>query len=235
MYDFKQIAQLLPFLREAFGPDAEILLCDTEHILYAENPISDRAKPGNRLGDMERSFIEEEIYKTRDSVSNYRALLPSRERLRASTLFLRNEDGSLAGFLTINIRVESMLQARDIIDTLINGSSPYSAGYIQKGHPEPPPELISRYEGVTIVVSDIIHTVVEEFLGDFGVSADRLTATERQQIVPAVILPADLVHMIRKGFSKWIATLYSPSSGMPAIPPYPCPPFRRARTTMFLT
>ena len=45
------------------------------------------------------------------------------------------------------------------------------------------PELISRYEGVTIVVSDIIHTVVEEFLGDFGVSADRLTATERQQIV----------------------------------------------------
>ena len=101
MYNFKQIAQLLPFLREAFGPDAEILLCDTEHILYAENPISDRAKPGNRLGDMERSFIEEEIYKTRDSVSNYRALLPSRERLRASTLFLRNEDGSLAGFLTI--------------------------------------------------------------------------------------------------------------------------------------
>lgn len=183
MYNFKQIAQLLPFLREAFGPDAEILLCDTEHILYAENPISDRAKPGNRLGDMERSFIEEEIYKTRDSVSNYRALLPSRERLRASTLFLRNEDGSLAGFLTINIRVESMLQARDIIDTLINGSSPYSAGYIQKGHPEPQPELISRYEGVTIVVSDIIHTVVEEFLSDFGVSADRLTATERQQIV----------------------------------------------------
>ena len=150
-------------------PDAEILLCDTEHILYAENPISDRAKPGNRLGDMERSFIEEEIYKTRDSVSNYRALLPSRERLRASTLFLRNEDGSLAGFLTINIRVESMLQARDIIDTLINGSSPYSAGYIQKGQPDPQPELISRYEGVTIVVSDIIHTVVEEFLGDFGV------------------------------------------------------------------
>ncbi len=184
MYDFEKTAQLLPFLREALGPDAEILLCDTERILYAEHPITDRVKPGNRLGDMERSFIEEEIYKTRDSVTNYRALLPSRERLRASTLFLRNEDGSLAGFLTINIRVESMLQARDVIDTLINGATPYSAGFVQKkGTPAPQPELFSRYEGVTIVVSDIIHTVVEEFLGDFGVSADRLTAAERQQIV----------------------------------------------------
>ena len=58
MYDFKKTAELLPFLREAFGPDAEILLCDTEHILYAEHPITDRGKPGNPLGDMERSFIE---------------------------------------------------------------------------------------------------------------------------------------------------------------------------------
>lgn len=183
MYDFEKTAQLLPFLREAFGPDAEILLCDTERILYAEHPITDRVKPGNPLGDMERSFIEEEIYKTRDSVMNYRALLPSRERLRASTLFLRDEDGSLAGFLTINIRVENMLQVRDVIDTLINGEAPCAPGAAQKRQPSPQPELFSRYEGVTIVVGDIIHNVIDDFLNNFGVSADRLTATERQQIV----------------------------------------------------
>ena len=76
-----------------------------------------------------------------------------------------------------------MLQARDIIDTLINGEAPYSAGFLQKRQPSAQPELFSRYEGVTIMVGDIIHAVIEEFLGDFGVSADRLTATERQQIV----------------------------------------------------
>lgn len=183
MYDFKTIAQLMPFLREAFGPDVEILLCDTKQILYAEHPITDRVKPGNPIGDMERSFIEEEIYKTRDSVTNYRALLPSRERMRASTMFLRNEDGSLAGFLTINIRVENMLQARDIIDAIINGSSPHPVGPAQTKQSDRQPELISRYEGVTIMVGDIIHSVVTDFLGNFGVPADRLTASERQQIV----------------------------------------------------
>lgn len=127
MYDFEKTAKLLPFLREVIGSDAEILLCDTERILYAENPTTDRVKPGNRLGDMERSFLEEGTYKTRDCVANYRALLPSRERLRASTMFLKNDDGSLAGFLTINVRVEELLRMRDMLDALINSPGGASA------------------------------------------------------------------------------------------------------------
>ncbi|MCQ4863987.1 helix-turn-helix domain-containing protein [Pseudoflavonifractor phocaeensis] len=187
MYDFEQISFLLPFLSQALGPEAEILLCDTERILYAEHPITDRVKPGNRLGDMERSFLEEGTYKTRDSVVNYRALLPSRERLRASTLFLKNQDGSLAGFLTVNIRVESMLQARDMIDTLINGEHPHAGGFAPKhtkyAAEAPQPELLSRYEGVNVAIEDIIQSVTEDYLAHFGVPAGRLTTSERQQIV----------------------------------------------------
>ena len=56
MYDFSMIASLLPFLSQTLGAEAEILLCDTEHILYAEHPITDRVTPGKPLGDMERSF-----------------------------------------------------------------------------------------------------------------------------------------------------------------------------------
>ena len=154
MYDFEKIARFLPFLREAIGQDAEILLCDTERILYAENPITDRVKPGNKLGDMERSFLEEGTYKTRDSVVSYRALLPSRERLRASTMFLKNDDGSLAGFLTINIRVEALLKVRDMVDAMINGTNQSGSG--NPYTPDPQPELLNRYEGVNVMVEDII-------------------------------------------------------------------------------
>ena len=186
MYNFEMVAGLLPFLREAIGSDAEILLCDTERILYAVNPITDRVKPGNPLGDMERSFMEEETYRVQDSVTNYRALLPSRERLRASTLFLKNEDGSLAGFLTINVRVESLLQVRDMLDALINGEDTgdgdgASAG--GRGQAESQPELLNRYEGVTVMVEDIVQAVTDEYLAKFGVPAERLTSTERQKIV----------------------------------------------------
>lgn len=184
MYDFAQLASLLPFLSQALGPEAEILLCDTERILYAEHPITDRVKPGNRLGDMERSFLEEGTYRKQDSVVNYRALLPSRERLRASTLFLKDETGELAGFLTINIRVENMLQARDMIDLLINGERPHDAGYVPRNlRKNAQPEILSRYEGVTVAIEDIIQSVTEEYLNRFGIPAARLTTSERQQIV----------------------------------------------------
>ncbi len=178
MYDFEKTAKLLPFLREVIGSDAEILLCDTERILYAENPTTDRVKPGNRLGDMERSFLEEGTYKTRDCVANYRALLPSRERLRASTMFLKNDDGSLAGFLTINVRVEELLRMRDMLDALINSPGGTSARV-----PDAQPELLNRYEGVTVMVEDIIQAVTDEYLASFGVPAERLTSAERQKIV----------------------------------------------------
>lgn len=178
MYNFEKTAKLLPFLREVIGSDAEILLCDTERILYAENPTTDRVKPGNRLGDMERSFLEEGTYKTRDCVANYRALLPSRERLRASTMFLKNDDGSLAGFLTINVRVEELLRMRDMLDALINSPGGASARV-----PDAQPELLNRYEGVTVMVEDIIQAVTDEYLASFGVPAERLTSAERQKIV----------------------------------------------------
>lgn len=183
MYNFEIIASFLPFLRAAIGSEAEILLCDTEHILYAENPITDRVKPGNRLGDMERSFMEEGTYRTQDSVVNYRALLPSRERLRASTMFLKNEDGSLAGFLTINVRVESLLKVRNMLDALINGEDLPGQAARSPHAANPQPELLNRYEGVTVMVEDIIHAVTDEYLARFGVPAERLTSAERQKIV----------------------------------------------------
>ena len=178
MYDFEKLAKLLPFLSEVMGSDTEILLCDTERILYAENPATDRVKPGNRLGDMERSFLEEGTYQTQECVTNYRALLPSRERLRGSTMFLKDGDGSLAGFLTINVRVEALLKVRDMLDGLINGpggASPHT--------PDAQPELLNRYEGVTVMVEDIIQAVTDEHLASFGVPAERLTSAERQKIV----------------------------------------------------
>lgn len=184
MFDFKPLANILPFLGETLGPDAEILLCDTEKVLYATNPITDRMKPGNKLGDMERSFMEEGTYKAQSSVVNYRALLPSRERLRGSTYFLKNEDGSLAGFLTINVRVEGLLHLRDIFDSMINGG-PSSCVQPAVSKPNAPhaPNLYNRYEGVTVMVEDIIHAVIEEYLKSFGIPAERLTSTERQKIV----------------------------------------------------
>lgn len=193
MYDFSHIIDFLPFMSQILGREAEILLCDTERILHAEHPISDRVTPGNRLGDMERSFMEDGTYQKAPSVVNYRAILPSGERLRSSTYFIKNGDGTLAGFLTINIRVENLIGMRNLVDNLINGElAPSSAPKVSlprrkpsagKKADFPPPPMVGRYDEVYMAIGDIINTVIGENLKKFGVSTERLTTAERQQIV----------------------------------------------------
>lgn len=224
MYSFERIAAFLPFFSKVLGPETEILLCDTERILYAEHPITDRVRPGNPIGDMERSFLEEGTYKTMDSVVNYRALLPSRERLKASTLFLKNEDGSLAGFLTVNVRVENLLQARETIDTLINGVSPHftitpiasdqaASDTDQPTGDTDQPELFNRYEAVTVGMEDVIKAVTDEYLTRFESPAGRLTTAERQQIVQeldrrGVFLVKGSISAVAKQLSCSDVTIY---------------------------
>lgn len=82
------------------------------------SPIGAAGKP---LGDVERALLKEGAYRITDYVSNYRALLPSCERLRSSTYFIKDADGELLGFLTVNIRVEALLHTRNLLDSLING------------------------------------------------------------------------------------------------------------------
>lgn len=184
---FDEISRFLPFLGQVVGPEAEILLCDTEKILESVNPISDWGLPGKPLGDVERALLKEGAYRTTDYVSNYRALLPSCERLRSSTYFIKDADGELLGFLTVNIRVEALLHTRNLLDSLINGcklsTDRQEAVPCQLREDNVQTQNLNRYEEVNIAVEDIIQSVTDEHLQAFGVPADRLTPVERQQIV----------------------------------------------------
>ncbi len=186
MYNFEKIAAALPFLRQAFNPDAEILLCDTKKILYVEHPLSERSKPGNPIGDMEYSFITEGTYKTQDSVLNYHSLSPWHEHFRSSTYFIKEGTTELVGFLTVNHQIEPLLKMREMLDCLINGTAStfhaaQSNDSSKSQHTSSLP--VSHYEGVHIAIKDIIQSVLDEFLTSFAIPIDHLTAAERIQIV----------------------------------------------------
>ena len=189
MYDFNKIAAFLPFFSQAFNSNAEILLCDTEKIIYVHNPLTGSSKVGAPIGEMERSFIEDKVYNVQDSVFNYRALLADGKRLRASTMFLKDENGQLAGLLTVNLQIEDLLKMRDLMDFYINGSSssmnestPAHGTHSRKKR-KPSASFVNRYEQVNVAIKDIIQTVTDQFLSIYGISVDRLTASERIQIV----------------------------------------------------
>lgn len=169
---------IIKFFALYLGSNTEILLCDTEKVIYVENPFNSSRIIGMPLGDMEKSFIEKKIYTEINYTINYRSLTANREKLRSATLFIKAENGELMGMITINTKVKELLEVRNIIDKLINGDQPIEpTDSYKKAKPE------QYYETYSLSVIELINKVIEESVADYGVPQERLTAEERLAIV----------------------------------------------------
>lgn len=169
---------IIEFLALYLGSNTEILLCDTERILHVENSFNGSHEAGKPLGDMEKSFIEKKTYKKIDYTINYRSLTFNQEKLRSATLFIKDQDGELSGMITINTKVSDLLEARRIIDKLINGDQP-----INSSAPSEKPKPQQYYEIHSFSVVELIQSVIDESVTHYGVPPQRLTADEKLDIV----------------------------------------------------
>ncbi|NLJ60892.1 MAG: hypothetical protein GX338_08095 [Firmicutes bacterium] len=178
MIDVDFYKPIIKFLALYLGSNTEILLCDTEQILYVENPFNNSHKAGMPLGDMEESFIERRIYEEIDYTINYRSLTFNHEKLRSATLFIKNKNNKLDGMITINTKVSDLLQVRGIIDRLINGDQPINPTHSSK---DAKPQ--QYYEIHSFSVIEVINSVIDESVTYYGVPPQRLTADEKLDIV----------------------------------------------------
>jgi len=165
---------LVPFLAAFFGKRAEVVLYDPSRVVAVLNPFEEDRRPGDPLGDVERRLIRDKVHETGDYCVNYRSLTRRREKLRGATLFLKDRDGALAGLLTINLKVDRLLEARSIINELINGIS-------EADFQDPAP--IELFESLNVTLEGHVATLVQQALAEFGVSVDRLSPREKRSIV----------------------------------------------------
>lgn len=169
---------IIKFFALYLGSNTEILLCDTEKVLYVENPFNNSQRVGMPLGDMEKSFIEKKIYKEIDYTINYRSLTSKHEKLRSATLFIKDKNGELSGMITINTKVSELLEVRRIVDKLINGDQPINpTDSSKKTKPQ------QYYEIHSFSVEKLINKVIDESVTYYGVPQERLTAEEKLDIV----------------------------------------------------
>lgn len=165
---------LANFLFVFFGGRSEIVLFDTEKILCVHNPSEEGRVVGAPLGDVESRFLAEKTYKTHDFVANYRSLTKKREKLRSATLFIKDSQGVLRGMLTINLKVDRLIDARSFITELING---FSEGDLH----EPAP--VELFESLNISLEDHVATLIKQEVHRIGISIDRLKPAERRELV----------------------------------------------------
>lgn len=177
MLDIERYKPLLHFLSLYLGAKTELLLCDTQKVLYIENPLDGSRTAGMALGEMEQSFIASGHCHDVPYTVNYRAMTPRGERLRSATMFLRDAAGALIGLLTINTQVEQLLGVREVIDRLINGNE------FGVNQPEQAAKPQQYYETLSMSVIEMSNSIIDRCIQRFGVPAERLTAEEKLMVV----------------------------------------------------
>jgi len=175
--NFAPYETMVRFLSEFFGARAEIALYDASKLISVRNPFDEGRRPGDPLGDIELRFIKDKTYNNGDYVVNYRSLTKTREKLRGATIFLKEKNGDLAGLLTISLKVDRLLEARSIINELINGVP-------EAEFQEPAP--VELFESLNVALEDHVATSVQKAVAKFGAPVDRLSPKEKRAIVKAL-------------------------------------------------
>ncbi|MDR3167128.1 MAG: helix-turn-helix domain-containing protein [Treponema sp.] len=204
------ISEYLPvmkFLSMVYDMDTEIVLTNMEKIIHVENPLNIHTRPGAPLGEREKFFFRDRSYHNKEYIINYRALSANGDRLRSSTMFIRDDDGKLIGSLTISTRVEELLRMRNVVDLLINGA--HSNFNINEPKDKSPPV----YENLSISVEDMVAETVNKGLAHSGVPVERLTPKEKKTIVheldqKGIFMVKGAISIVAKRLSSSDATIY---------------------------
>lgn len=122
----------------ALGPDYEVVLhdvTDTNHSIVAiENGHVTGRSIGDPLTDFGLFTLKKIEGNSTDFSSNFLARSEDGRRIRSNTLFLRDEDGTIIGYLCINYDMTKAEMMKGMIDHLTAiGSSFYSEHFIEGG------------------------------------------------------------------------------------------------------
>lgn len=108
----------------AMGPDYEIVLHDIAEpdtsIIAIENSHVTGRKIGDPLTDYAMYLLKTSDQKKKDFVANFLTRTKEGKRIRSSTLYLRDEDGRLIGYLCINYDMSKAEIIRNMVEQLVN-------------------------------------------------------------------------------------------------------------------
>lgn len=168
-----QSITMMKFMSEILGPDTELVLYDTETMKasYVLHPLDEEMVAGSGMRSLERSFMEKRVYEEEEYIVNYRALSRRKNKLKSATLFIKDEDGSLAGILTVNMNVDKLIELRDVLDIIVSG----------KGEDEKKAQQF--YDSFEISVEGMVRNAIKGEVDRYGVEAARLSHKEKMEIV----------------------------------------------------
>lgn len=172
------IITLANMLSKTLGKFMQITVSDTKKYILVENVIENEAVVGNTICDNERFFLEDPEICQLPFVTNYKSLSHNMIKLRSSTFFFKNEEGTIEYLLSITTNVDEFLYIREILDVFTNGSS---APVINSQ--ESNSSAIDRIPKLNMSIHDILDSIIAEGQKRYGTVVKRMTKLEKQSLI----------------------------------------------------
>lgn len=132
----------------ALGPDYEVVLhdaTDTDHSVVAiENGHISGRSIGDPMTDFGLFTLKKAGENSAEFASNFLARSADGGRIRANTLFLRDEDGSIIGYLCINYDMTKAEMMQSIVDHLTSINPSMYPGHFTEGSPSRSEDILER-------------------------------------------------------------------------------------------
>jgi len=117
------LANFIPAVKaiaKTFGPDCEVLLHDVSNlqssIIAIENGHITGRKIGSPITDLGLYFLKSDLFKNTDFIANYQTESKDGKKLKSSSIFIRDKQKKIIGFLCINYALEHLSEVRKMID-----------------------------------------------------------------------------------------------------------------------
>lgn len=164
---------LVPFIANLLGPSSEVLLHDVSNPEHSVVAISNGHLSGRGIGspltDFARELIASNAYSDQPYLTNYSGSCKGRS-FTSSTYFIKNED-VIIGMLCINRDMHLISDFSRIVEAL---KTHYNLN-------APSNDVIELLDETP--VDQIIHSMIQKAINDYGISSTRLSKNERISIV----------------------------------------------------
>lgn len=119
----KAYIPLVDFLADCLGEDTEVVLHDLsdyhQSVVAIRNGHISGRSIGSPLTDLSLKVLKTAMFEQTPYMANYQSLSKEGHMLKASTFFIRDDDGRFVGMLCINADNHKLVAARDTLAELV--------------------------------------------------------------------------------------------------------------------
>jgi predicted transcriptional regulator YheO len=194
---------MVDFIANVYGKNCEVILHDLRKLEHSIIAIKNNQVTGRNVNDTITDFaldiISQEKYKNENFICNYTGKTNDGGKdIRASTYFIRDEEGTLIGMLCINIEVTALINARRVIDDFILDGERVE---------------IKEQENFSLSINDHVSSLIIQTLAEFETVPLRMTMEEKKQVVKnleskGVFLLKGVVNEVAKSLKVSEQTVY---------------------------